>query len=169
MLGLKFRTIGSGVAETGDAGHPIKTVRQNSESKSREVASGKKGPIIIGADTIVVLGKSILNKPEDQKMAAEFLRRLSGNKHTVYTGVNVINTKNGKESFGYEKTTVKFRDLTEDEISHYVKNHKPLDKAGAYGIQDDFGCLFIRSIKGDYYNIVGLPLVRLYECIKNVI
>jgi len=168
MLGLNFISIGSGVEEIDSASNPVLTVKRNALAKSREVAFKFQKEIVIGADTIVVLGKHTLNKPANLKQAREYLKKLSGKKHIVYTGVNVINTKNGYEVFGYEKTVVQFRDLTDDEINFYVNKFKPLDKAGAYGIQDDFGCLFISRIVGDYYNIVGLPLVKLYECIKAV-
>lgn len=154
--------------EIDSASNPVLTVKRNALAKSREVAFKFQKEIVIGADTIVVLGKHTLNKPANLKQAREYLKKLSGKKHIVYTGVNVINTKNGYEVFGYEKTVVQFRDLTDDEINFYVNKFKPLDKAGAYGIQDDFGCLFISRIVGDYYNIVGLPLVKLYECIKAV-
>ena len=168
MIGLNFISVGSGVEEIDSASNPVLTVKRNALAKSREVAFKFQKEIVIGADTIVVLGKHTLNKPANLKQAKDYLRRLSGKKHTVYTGVNVINTSNGNEVFGYEKTVVQFRDLTNDEIDFYVKKFRPLDKAGAYGIQDDFGCLFISRIEGDYYNIVGLPLVKLYECIKAV-
>lgn len=169
MIGLDFRVMGSGVNEIDDSHHPAATVKTNALAKSREVAFNCSKEIVIGADTIVVLTGKTLNKPRDLKQAKEYLRMLSGKTHNVYTGVNVINLGNGKEKFGYEKTSVKFRELSADEINYYVNNYSPLDKAGAYGIQDDFGCLFIEKITGDYYNIVGLPLVKLYECIKSVI
>ncbi len=169
MLGLDFRAISSGVAEIDSSHNPVNTVRRNALSKSRHVAYSCSREIVIGADTIVVLGSKTLNKPASSREAVNYLIELSGRRHTVYTGVNVINTSNGKEVFGYEKTSVYFRELTHDEIKYYVSTHKPLDKAGAYGIQDDFGSLFISKINGDYYNIVGLPLVKLYECIREVI
>lgn len=168
MIGLNFISVGSGVEEIDSASNPVLTVKRNALAKSREVAFQFRDEIVIGADTIVVIEKHTLNKPANLKQAKEYLRKLSGRKHFVYTGVNVINTKNGEEVFGYEKTVVQFRHLTDDEINFYVKKFRPLDKAGAYGIQDDFGCLFISRIEGDYYNIVGLPLVKLYECIKAV-
>ena len=111
---------------------------------------------------MVVLEKKMIGKPKNQKQAAEFLKKLSGKMHYVYTGFNIIDTKTGKERFDYERTSVTFRKLNNEEIAYYVKNFKPLDKAGAYGIQDDFGCLFIDKINGDYYNVVGLPLKKLY-------
>lgn len=168
MIGLNFISVGSGVEEIDSASNPVLTVKRNALTKSREVAFNFHKEIVIGADTIVVLGKHTLNKPANLKQAKEYLRKLSGKKHFVYTGVNVINTFNGNEVFGYEKTVVQFRNLSDDEIDFYVNKFRPLDKAGAYGIQDDFGCLFISKIEGDYYNIVGLPLVKLYECIKAV-
>jgi len=169
MIGLNFISMGSGVEEIDKASNPVMTVKRNALAKSREVAFSFENEIVISADTIVVLAKHTLNKPANLKQAREYLKKLSGRKHYVFTGVNVINTKNGKEIFGYEKTSVEFRKLSDDEIDFYVRKYKPLDKAGAYGIQDDFGCLFIKRIEGDYYNIVGLPLVKLYECIKAVL
>jgi septum formation protein len=164
QVGLDFKIKDSNVDEINCSGfHPLKLVKLNSQNKSKKVASGYKDEIVIGADTIVVLGKKILGKPENEKEAIKFLNMLSNKKHTVYTGFNIIDTKNGKEIFNYEKTAVHFRKLTPDEILYYVKNHKPFDKAGSYGIQDDFGCLFIEKIVGDYYNVVGLPLVKLFR------
>ncbi|MCE1164301.1 MAG: Maf family protein [Bacteroidetes bacterium] len=165
QIGLKFVSVDSSVEEEKSRRHPLTSVRNNARMKSRAVAHLYKNKILLSADTIVVLGKKILNKPGNLKEAAAFLRMLSGKKHVVYTGINVINQKSGIEKFGYEKTTVEFRKLTDEEINFYVRKYKPLDKAGAYGIQDDFGCLFIKRIWGDYYNVVGLPLVKLYELI----
>ncbi len=169
QIGLKFKAVDSKSDELeAEDHHPVKSVRHNSIIKSRKVALKYSKEIVIGADTIVVLENKIINKPKDAKDAFKILKRLSGKKHFVYTGINLINTKTGKEIFDYEKTSVYFRKLSYDEINYYVKNHKPLDKAGAYGIQDDFGCLFIEKIDGDYYNIVGLPLVKLYKNLKNI-
>ncbi len=169
QIGLKFVSVDSKVEEEKSGRHPLTSVRNNARMKSRAVTHLYRNKIIISADTIVVLGRKILNKPRSSAEAVSFLKMLSGNKHTVYTGINVINQKTGIEKFGYEKTTVEFRKLTGEEIGFYVKTYKPLDKAGAYGIQDDFGCLFIKRIWGDYYNVVGLPLVKLYELIQETI
>ncbi len=170
QIGLKFKSIDSKISELETRNHnPILLVKHNSIAKSKKVAAGFKSEIVIGADTIVVLNKEILNKPEDSKQAEDFLKSLSDKRHFVYTGINLINTKAGIEIFDYEKTSVYFRKLEEDEIKYYVRKYRPLDKAGAYGIQDDFGCLFIEKIAGDYYNIVGLPLVKLYQNIKKII
>lgn len=170
QIGLKFKTVDSKVSELELNDHdPVQLVKHNSLLKSRKVAFNYKNKIVIGADTIVMINKEILHKPKNLSFAKQYLKKLSGNVHYVYTGLNLINTSNGKEVFSYEKTKVHFRKLENDEIDYYVKNYKPLDKAGAYGIQDDFGCLFIKKIEGDYYNIVGMPLVNLFENIKKVI
>jgi septum formation protein len=164
QIGFNFKVVDSNAIEVTEK-NAHKSVKINAQSKSRAVSSKHKKRIIIGADTVVYLNQKILNKPKDLKEAKKYLRMLSGKKHVVYTGVNVINNITGKEVYGNEKTVVEFRKLTEEEINYYVDKFKPLDKAGAYGIQDDFGCLFINKITGDYYNVVGLPLVRLYKLI----
>lgn len=164
QIGFNFKVVASNVEEVTEK-NAHKSVKINSQSKSRAVAVNYKNRIIIGADTVVYLNEKILNKPIDLNEAKKYLRMLSGKKHVVFTGVNVINNITGKEVYGHEKTVVEFRKLTNEEINYYVDKFKPLDKAGAYGIQDDFGCLFINKITGDYYNVVGLPLVRLYKLI----
>lgn len=170
QIGLKFAAIDSKSKELEYGNHdPVKIVKHNSLLKSRLVAVMYRKEIVIGADTIVELNGRILNKPKNLIQAKSFLKTLSGKIHTVYTGVNIINAKSGKELFDYEMTKVHFRKLEKDEIDFYVKHFKPLDKAGAYGIQDDFGCLFIDKIEGDYYNIVGLPLLMLYRNLKKII
>ncbi|MBI5401975.1 MAG: septum formation protein Maf [Ignavibacteriae bacterium] len=170
QLGLSFVVVDSNADEiNSNKISPVKLVKINSENKSRKVAGKYKSEIIIGSDTIVVLGKMVLGKPRNEKEAVRFLSRLSNKKHIVYTGINLIDTKTSKEIFSYEKTEVHFRKLKTDEIKHYVENHKPLDKAGAYGIQDDFGCLFINKIAGDYYNVVGLPLTNLFLSLQKLL
>lgn len=170
QIGLNFTVKDSNIDEINCNGyHPIKLVKLNSQNKSRKIAGIYKNEIVIGADTIVVLDKEILGKPRNKKEAIIFLKKLSNKKHLVFTGFYLIDTKNFKEVFGYEKTSVFFRKLTLSEIEYYVENHKPFDKAGSYGIQDDFGCLFIEKIKGDYYNVVGLPLVKLFISLQNLL
>ncbi|MCC6885656.1 MAG: Maf family protein [Ignavibacteriaceae bacterium] len=162
-IGLDFRVIPSDIEELeGEDMRPLDVIRFNSLAKSRNVAFGANGEIVIGADTVVVLDGKIIYKPENYIHAKKILLSLSGRKHHVYTGFNLIDTKSGDEIFNYEKTSVHFRDLTEREINYYLKYHKPFDKAGAYGIQDDFGCFFIEKINGDFYNVVGLPLQKVY-------
>jgi septum formation protein len=170
QIGLNFTVVDSNVNEINCNGyHPIRLVKLNSLNKSRKVAEKCKNEIVIGADTIVVLNKEILGKPRNETEAIKYLKILSNKKHIVYTGFNIIDTKYGNEVFAYEKTKVYFRELPYNEIEYYVRNHKPFDKAGAYGIQDDFGCLFIERIEGDYYNVVGLPLVKLFLSLQNLL
>lgn len=116
--------------------------------------------VIIGADTIVVLNGTILNKPTDPADAKRMLRLLSGNTHRVYTGIALVH--GDRSTMFAEETDVTFRTLSDEEIDAYVAGGSPLDKAGSYGIQDDHGAVFISRINGDYYNVVGLPLCRLY-------
>ena len=126
-----------------------------------------KPQIIISADTIVVLENKILNKPKDSNEAISFLKRLSNNEHKVFTGVSVLNSDTGKLNCRHAVTDVLFRKLSESEITDYVSTGTPMDKAGGYGIQDDYGCLFVKKINGCYNNVVGLPLQLLYKMILN--
>ncbi len=120
--------------------------------------------LIITADTIVVLGNKVLGKPHDKDEARTMLRALSGNTHQVITGVSVT-TATRQETFS-AITHVVFALLDDDEINHYVERYLPLDKAGAYGIQEWIGCMGISHIDGSFYNVMGLPLHRLYSVLK---
>src|SRR5690606_29386629 len=124
--------------------------------------------IIISADTIVVLGNKVLGKPKNKKDAVRILKMLSGKTHVVYTGYSIYNSAIKKTITDFEKTEVTFRNLTQEEISDYVESGSPLDKAGAYGIQDDFGAVFVKKINGCYYNVVGLPLSKLYSSLLRI-
>lgn len=121
----------------------------------------KKDTIIITADTIVCLKGEILNKPENAEEAKKMLNKLSGNKHEVITGV-CIQTEEKKILFA-EKTKVYFKKLCNKEIDYYVEYYKPLDKAGAYGIQEWIGFIAVEKIKGSYFNVVGLPVQKIYK------
>ena len=116
--------------------------------------------VLITADTVVCLDNQILNKPVDAKNAAVMLQNLSGKKHEVITGV-CIRSADKKVSFS-ETTGVYFKLLSEEEIVYYVSNFRPFDKAGAYGIQEWIGMIGVEKIEGSYYNVMGLPLHRLY-------
>lgn len=123
------------------------------------------GELIITADTIVWLDNTVLGKPRDAAHAMEMLRRLSGKTHQVITGV-CLTTQEFQRSFT-TVTEVTFATLTEEEIEYYVTNYRPLDKAGAYGIQEWIGFVGVESIRGSYFNVMGLPVQRLYrELIK---
>lgn len=133
--------------------------------KLEEAKKRNKKGILITADTIVVIKEKILGKPDSVRQAVSMLKNLSGKKHFVYTGFCVFNSLNGNMINDYEKTEVTFRKLKESEIKEYVTGGSPMDKAGAYGIQDDFGAIFIEKINGCYYNVVGLPLTKVYQAI----
>jgi septum formation protein len=116
---------------------------------------------LLTADTIVCLGDRILNKPADFEEAFEMIRALSGNCHEVITGVCVL-TAESKTVF-HDITKVYFKELSDSEITYYIQNYKPYDKAGAYGIQEWIGMVGIEKIEGSYFNVVGLPVQKLYE------
>jgi septum formation protein len=121
--------------------------------------------IIITADTIVVLADKILNKPEDRADACRMLQMLSGKTHQVITGVCII-SKEKEESFD-DTTEVTFVKLTNDEIEFYVDNYQPFDKAGSYGAQDWVGMVAIEKISGSYFNVMGLPVHKVYQHLQN--
>ena len=121
----------------------------------------KSEEILITADTIVVKGDRVLNKPKDRLEAQEMLQFLSGDKHKVITSV-CLASKNKQEVFTSE-TEVHFKILSIEEIDYYIKEYQPFDKAGAYGIQEWIGLIGIEKIKGSYCNVVGLPVVKLYQ------
>jgi len=166
QLNLKFKSFTVDMDEKIHKNElPNKAVLRLSKEKLGLAKLKVKNGIIITADTIVVLDKTILGKPINKKDAFRILKLLSGNTHIVYTGYSIFNFSNGKTISEYEKTEVTFRELTEVEIKEYINGGSPMDKAGAYGIQDDFGAVFIKKINGCYYNVVGLPLAKFYHAL----
>lgn len=129
----------------------------------------QRNNIIIGADTIVVLNNEIINKPKDENDAFQILNKLSNRSHFVYTGIALINTKNNKMLVDYSRTCVYFREIDKEEILEYIADGKTLDKAGSYGIQDDYGALFVRKIEGCYNNVLGLPIELLRRRLLEII
>ncbi len=123
--------------------------------------------LIITADTIVILDELILGKPKNHEEAKQMLTLLSGKKHKIITGVT-IRTKDKKLSF-HDVTKVQFYELKSDEIEYYIKEYKPFDKAGSYGIQEWIGCIGIKNMEGDYYNVMGLPIHKLYRNLQQFI
>ncbi len=121
---------------------------------------------ILAADTMVVLDNRIIGKPKDRADAVEILSSLSGKKHQVITGVVILNEE--KELAFTETTEVQFHDLSLEQIEFYVDNYKPYDKAGAYAIQEWIGVIGIRSVKGDFYNVMGLPVSRVVQALNNL-
>jgi septum formation protein len=171
MAGIEFEVIVSDIEEDLDTIIPpeaycLHLAWSKAEDVTRKV---KRDSYVIGADTIVVLGGEIINKPANPAEAVAMLRKLSGNTHEVYTGIAIIDSSDNSWITNYQRTEVVFRDLREDEIHAYVAGGSPMDKAGAYGIQDDFGAVFVREIRGDYYNIVGLPLELLYTNLRQLL
>ena len=120
--------------------------------------------LIITADTIVVLGQEVMGKPKDAAEAHRMLRELSGKTHQVITGV-CLTTKERQTCFSVE-TDVTFKDLTDEEIHYYVEHYCPFDKAGAYGIQEWIGYIGVTGMNGSYFNVMGLPVQRIYEALK---
>ncbi len=163
-LGVKFEVKTVDIEENFPDDFPIDKVAQYlSEIKSAafQVADMKNNSLIITADTIVALENVIIGKPFNKKDAIVILNKLSGRKHQVITGVT-LRTINNRHSFSVT-TTVHFKKLSSDEINYYVNNYQPMDKAGAYGIQEWIGHVGIDRIEGSYFNVMGLPTHRLYE------
>ena len=143
---------------------PEDTVKRLSLTKARCVAELEgDDAVVIGADTVVAIDGKILGKPADENEAAEMLKLLSGRTHRVYTGLAVIG--GGKTVNEYVETEVKFYVLTDSQIKRYIATGEPMDKAGAYGIQK-YGSLLVEEIRGDYFNVVGLPVGRLDRVLR---
>lgn len=151
--------------EIKEGSTPVDTVCNISREKAAEIYLKHPDSLVIAADTMVFLGDSALGKPSDEDEARRMLTMLSGNKHTVITGVTVI--CGGKELTKSESTDVYFKELSSDEIDDYVSTNEPMDKAGAYGAQG-LGSVFIKRIDGDFYNVVGLPLFKLNEILSEM-
>lgn len=163
--GMKFKTIASNTEEDLDEKDPIVVVRECAARKAEKIRKKINNGLIIAADTVVVLRGKIIGKPVDSKDAFKTLKLLSGRSHYVITGIVLMDASTGESKFGFEKTKVFFRELSDDEIKKYVDSKEPLDKAGSYGIQET-GAIFVRRIEGCYTNVVGLPLVKLIEMLK---
>ncbi|MGN1266685.1 MAG: nucleoside triphosphate pyrophosphatase [Dorea sp.] len=165
--GLNFEVIPSSVEEKITKTIPTDIVMELSEQKAMDVyekMDEKKNCTVIGSDTIVVYRDEILGKPADKTEAYDMLSMLADRTHQVYTGVTLIVNKKGvvtKKTF-YEKTDVTFYPVSKEDLKRYVESGDPLDKAGAYGIQGDFS-IHVKEIHGDYNNVVGLPIGKLYQ------
>jgi septum formation protein len=163
-LGVDFEVDPSNVEEiVPDGVSPQEAVRRLALQKAGEVANRHPRSVVLAADTIVVLDGAVLGKPVSADDAARMLRALSGRTHAVYTGIALVHLSSERRIVDHEKTLVTFSPLTDDEIADYVAGGSPLDKAGAYGIQDDRGALFVCHLDGDYYNVMGLPVSKVYR------
>ena len=169
--GISFTVIPAAGEEKRTSETPGEAVQQLARDKAEWVAQSmaecEEGTLVIGSDTIVVFENRILGKPKDRRDAAETLEKLQGNTHQVYTGVSVLERKAGKwvEHTFFESTDVTFYPVSREEIQDYIATGEPMDKAGSYGIQGLFG-IYVKGICGDYNNVVGLPVARLFHEMK---
>lgn len=135
------------------------------EKKNKAYRAIFKGEVILTADTVVVANDEILGKPADEKEAFRMIASMSGKSHEVVSGV-CISSADHKVSFS-DVTTVQFEELSPAEIEHYIKNYQPFDKAGSYGIQEWIGMIGIQSIQGSFYNVMGLPINKVYKTLRS--
>jgi septum formation protein len=162
-VGWPFETHPAGVDETRLAGEgPEAFVTRLAREKAEAVARTRLFGLVLGADTTVLVGGEILEKPRDAGDARRMLRALSGRWHEVLTGVALVRAETGRVSVGLERTRVRFAETSDEEIDWHVETGDVLDKAGAYAIQGR-AALFIEAIEGDYWNVVGLPVRLVYE------
>jgi septum formation protein len=163
---VKFSVIESKIDEVIlDNEKPQATVMRLAFEKSLSVAKKNSSDLIIGADTVVVVDGKILGKPKNMCEAEEMLNLLSNKTHQVITGISLINLEENKKVIDFEVSYVKFKDLSKEDIKNYLNTNEYLDKAGAYAVQG-YGALLIDKIEGDYFNIVGLPISKLYDILK---
>lgn len=162
QVGIEFEICRAAGEETITSADPVEAVKELARQKALEVSEKCGGEIIIGADTVVAAEGQILGKPEDRADAVRMLRMLQGKEHQVITGVAVILKKTGKTVNFAEMTNVHVCSMTDAQIERYVDTGEPMDKAGAYGIQGRFAA-YVSGIEGDYNNVVGLPVSRLYQ------
>ena len=168
QLGLDFIVQGSPAEEhVPDGASPEEAARAMAGQKVRPVAEAHPDALVLAADTVVDHENALLEKPADAEDARRMLRALSGSTHRVCTGGVLAHEATGREVFFSEVTRVHFADLTDEEIDAYVATGEPMDKAGSYGIQSSWGSVFVEHIEGDYHNVVGLPLRRLYVTLRD--
>ena len=169
-VGWEFEREVADIDETELTGEkPEDYVRRLARAKAETVAANHENALVLGADTIVVIENKIIGKPKDFADAQRMLRMLAGNWHEVLTGVALIKVSRGtfKVEVNLQKTRVKFAELQDAEIEFLIEKGEPLDKAGAYAVQAQ-AALFIEEIRGDYWNVVGLPVNIVYELMKNL-
>ncbi|MBW3015258.1 Maf family protein [Candidatus Woesearchaeota archaeon] len=167
-MGLDFKIEPSGYEEDMTLKLPPKElVMMLAHGKAADVAKNHRTGIVIGVDTIVVFKNKILGKPKNKKHAFKMLKSFSGKSQEVYSGVCLIDCKKGTTISDYEVTKVKFRKLTDYEIKKYIATGEPLDKAGAYGIQD-LSSIFMERIEGCYFNVVGFPIYNIYKNLRKI-
>ncbi|MCK5032604.1 MAG: septum formation protein Maf [Calditrichia bacterium] len=169
MIGLDFEVKPSNIIEKNhNSLQPLDYALMNAKEKARVVSEKYPNSVVISADTIVVLGNQILEKPENDNHAFEILKQLNGKTHEVITAFGVILKSKEISKFDSERTKVKFRKLPHDKIKAYVKTSEPLDKAGGYGAQG-LGSLLIEKVDGCFYNVVGFPLGKFYLMLEEIL
>lgn len=169
-IGLKFEIIPAKGEEVVTKKLPWEVVEELSFQKAKEIADMQTEEcIVIGSDTIVAKEEKIMGKPKDEAEAYQMLSEIAGDVHQVYTGVTLIRTgKEPKVITFAEKTDVHLYPMSDEEIYSYIATKDPMDKAGAYGIQGDFA-IHVKGIEGDYYNVVGLPIGKVYQELKQLL
>ena len=170
QVGAEFEIIPAVGEEIIPDSSPQQEVLDLAAQKAAEVAAKvREDAIILGADTVVAFGDKILGKPKNEADAKQMLSLLSGKTHSVYTGVSIVVRQSGEsQSYSfYEETEVTMYPLSEQQILSYIRTKEPMDKAGSYGIQGK-GAVFIEKIQGDYNNVVGLPIARVFRTLEEV-
>jgi len=168
QLNLSFSVEASPADETLDANpRPRARARQLAARKAEPIAEAHPSALVLAADTIVIHEDTVLEKPASPAEARRMLRRLSGTTHAVYTGLALQHVESDRRVTAGRATEVTFRPLSSAEIDAYVATGSPMDKAGAYGIQDHTGPLLVENLHGDYYSVVGLPLEVLYSTLQS--
>ena len=169
-MGIDYELLATEVEESYyPSMHPAEVVQYLSRLKLSAVdfAQYPANTIFIACDTIVVMDGRILGKPKDDEEALQMLRQLSGHTHTVLSGLTVATPNHSLTD--YRSTEVTFAELSDGELRYYVEHYRPLDKAGAYGVQEWIGCVGISSIQGSFYNVMGLPTRLLWEMLGKII
>ena len=167
-MGLKFKVVPSKVEEHMDLTlSPDDFVMHWAHEKAKDVSRSFPNSLIISADTVVVIENKILGKPKNKKDSKNMLKKLSGRTHTVITGFQLILENSAISYCGLEKTHVTIKTLSLSDINFYIKHYNTLDKAGSYGIQDWFATQVLK-IEGCFFNVMGLPVSKLYDHLKNI-
>jgi septum formation protein len=163
QLGMDFEVLPSNADELLDQQlSPLELCQLNAHRKARAVAKKNPDSVVLGADTLVFLGNEIFGKPENATEALKMIGQLQGRTHQVVTGVSLIRLRSHQEKIFAVSTEVRFRSLTKEQIQNYLSLVNPLDKAGAYAIQEH-GELIVEEISGSFSNVIGLPVERLSE------
>lgn len=162
QIGVTFEIVKANGEEIITSSIPTEVVKELSIQKAKEVAGRCKGTVIIGADTVVAVDNQILGKPKNPADAMRMLQLLQGREHQVITGVAVLLLESGKMISFAQTTKVRVFPMSNVQIKQYIASGEPMDKAGAYGIQGRFAA-YVLGIEGDYNNVVGLPVGRLYQ------